>query len=98
MSKPLGKTSVMDKRLIRFLEVRRVEDLVVWKDQILVFFLLGVRHMTLLVEYMASFRSSLKMKMSLVLLVLLKSNGIKTKHKGHYQTIFAFLWSPMTFY
>ena len=91
MSKPLGKTSVIDKRLIRFLEVRRVEDLVVWKDQILVFFLLGVRHMTLLVEYMASFRSSLKMKMSLVLLVLLKSNGIKTKRKGHYQTIFAFL-------
>ena len=39
MSKPLGKTSVIDKRLIRFLEVRRVEDLVVWKDQILVFFL-----------------------------------------------------------
>ena len=39
-----------------------------------------------------------KWKCPWVEVVLLKSNGIKTKPKSHYQTIFAFLWSPMTFY
>ena len=30
--------------------------------------------------------------------LLTKSNGIKTQHKSHYQTIFVFLWNLMTFY